>query len=738
VRYLTNIDLNGNQLLNAKIQNLASAPASPTEGLIYHNTTDHNTYVYSGTAWVSLEAVTTLAGTSPVTVTNNGNNSYTISVAAATESAAGLLSSADKTTIDNLPSNLALKAPLASPNFTVSVGNPVKITTGVTKAAGLNTNEAFRIQSSDNQALFQVMQNGDTVIGGILTVNGTGTSTFAGDVNIAGNLTVQHNATAQAQLAANNFEVTGDLKVDGNSILGSADDTHTTNIYGVTTIHSGIPIGTGSSSVAAFAVMDNSATPQPLFQVMQNGDTVVGGILHVSGTGTSTFNGDVSIAGKLSVAQSSTVTGTMSGSDLTISGNLVVQGNTTLGDQSTDVLTVQGQVTLPSTTTIGTVTPTELSYVHGVTSSIQTQLGASNLLTQIKTVDGSGSGLDADLLDGNNGTWYQARANHTGTQTASTISDFNTAVQTNTLNSLAVPTSSVSMNSHTITNLADPVNPQDAATKNYVDGVAQGLDIKQSVRVVSTTNVAIATGGLLTIDGVTLVAGNRVLLTGQTTGTENGIYVAASGAWTRASDSSTNAEVTSGMFTFVEEGSTHKSTGWVLQTANPITLGTTSLSFTQFSGAGTYLAGNGLSLSGGTFSVLSANTAHISVSSSGVDISSTYAGQNTITTLGTVTTGTWNATAVAVAYGGTGATTASAARANLGATTKYSQTVGDGSSTSITVTHNLNTSDVIVQVRDASTNVQVYCDVTNASVNTITLAFSSAPASNAYRVVVIG
>lgn len=128
-----------------------------------------------------------------------------------------------------------------------------------------------------------------------------------------------------------------------------------------------------------------------------------------------------------------------------------------------------------------------------------------------------------------------------------------------------------------------PTSNMHAATKQYVDNIASGLDVKASVRVASTANIDLATGGLLTIDGITLIAGNRVLVKNQTTGSQNGIYDAATGSWSRSSDADSNAEVTGGIFTFVEEGTANAGTGWVLSTPDPITVDTTSLTFVQFS-----------------------------------------------------------------------------------------------------------------------------------------------------------
>ena len=201
---------------------------------------------------------------------------------------------------------------------------------------------------------------------------------------------------------------------------------------------------------------------------------------------------------------------------------------------------------------------------------------------------------------------------------------------------------------------ADPVNDLEAATKQYVDAVATGLDLKASVRVATTANITLVNEQ--TIDGVVLSAGDRVLVKNQTNAEENGIYVVVDGgAWTRAldADNSPNGEVTSGMFTFVEEGTTNGSSGWVLATENPIILDTTELSFTKFSSAGAFTAGAGLVQNGSDFDVV--GTANrITVNPDSIDIASTYVGQTSITTLGTITTGVWNGTLIGAVYGGTG------------------------------------------------------------------------------------
>ena len=159
----------------------------------------------------------------------------------------------------------------------------------------------------------------------------------------------------------------------------------------------------------------------------------------------------------------------------------------------------------------------------------------------------------------------------------------------------------VNVNNSRITNVTDPTQAQDAATKAYVDAVKQALDIKDSVRVATTAAITIASdlGVGDAIDGVTLADGDRVLVKNQTDASQNGIYVAGSSP-VRSADANASSEVTSGMFCFVEEGTVNGDNGFVLTTNDPITLDTTDLTFTQFNGAGQIIAGDALWKSGNT------------------------------------------------------------------------------------------------------------------------------------------
>ena len=169
-----------------------------------------------------------------------------------------------------------------------------------------------------------------------------------------------------------------------------------------------------------------------------------------------------------------------------------------------------------------------------------------------------------------------------------------------TLDVITPPAADLNLNSKKITALADPVAATDGANKQYVDNTAQGLDAKASVKAASTGNLTLS--GTQTVDGIALVANDRVLIKDQSTVSQNGIYSVQSGAWTRVSDMDTWAEVP-GAYVWVEQGSVNADTGWVSTADQGGTLNTTPITWTQFTGAAQLTAGAGLTKTGNTFDV---------------------------------------------------------------------------------------------------------------------------------------
>lgn len=298
-----------------------------------------------------------------------------------------------------------------------------------------------------------------------------------------------------------------------------------------------------------------------------------------------------------------------------------------------------------------------------------------------------------------------------GTQTGITLT-YNDGVPSvdfvvGALHTLPAPTGSLSLNSQKITNLATPTASTDGATKGYVDSAINGTSWKNAARVATTAAGTLASSfeNGDSVDGVTLATGDRILIKNQGTASENGLYVVnASGAPTRASDADTAAELPN-MAVFIEEGTVNADTAWVLTTNAPITVGSTSLTYAQFAGAGSYVAGNGLDLTGNTFSV--------NVDNSTIEI---------------------NADALRVKDGGI-----SDAKLASTFTKKYATNVGDGTSTTITVTHGLGSRDVTVSVHDnSSPYAEVYPEIQKTSTTQVSLVFATAPASSKYRCVVVG
>jgi hypothetical protein len=320
-------------------------------------------------------------------------------------------------------------------------------------------------------------------------------------------------------------------------------------------------------------------------------------------------------------------------------------------------------------------------------------------------------------------TFGGSSANGTGTSVARNDHTHGTPVHDNTahsainLNALATPTADLNLNNYKITNLATPTASTDAATKGYVDGVAEGLHIHAASYAATTANLnatysngTSGVGATLTnagaqaafaTDGVSPSINARILVKNQTTTSQNGIYTlttvgTGSTNWvlTRATDFDTAAEISGGDFTFVDAGSTLANTGWV-SVDEVTTVGTDPIVFQQFSGAGTYTASTGVLLTGTNFTGVVVASGGLSVGASGFELDTTIAVR------------------------------------------KYATNVGDGTATTYTVSHNLGTKDVIVSVYDnSSPYAELICDVQHTSTTAITLLFSVAPTSNQYRVVV--
>lgn len=259
---------------------------------------------------------------------------------------------------------------------------------------------------------------------------------------------------------------------------------------------------------------------------------------------------------------------------------------------------------------VSAVTSTEAGYLSGVTSAIQTQLNAKANDNIVIKKDGSVTYTANQPMGG---------FKLTGLGAGTTAGDSVRYEQVILRDGSQAFTGDQSMGSHKLTNVTDPTSAQDAATKNYVDSLTNGLSWKQAVRAATTTNGTLASsfedGDV--IDGVTLSTGDRILIKNQTASENNGIYtVNASGAPTRALDMDSWSEVPAAAC-FVEEGTVNADKAYVCTSDQGGTLGTTAITFVQFSSASSYVAGNGITISGQT---ISANLDNVTLDFTGTQI----------------------------------------------------------------------------------------------------------------------
>jgi hypothetical protein len=276
------------------------------------------------------------------------------------------------------------------------------------------------------------------------------------------------------------------------------------------------------------------------------------------------------------------------------------------------------------------------------------------------------------------------------------------------VNSFAAATGALAMGGNQITGL-NTVQTTSGQAASYdfviaqIQAAAAGIASKPPVMCIATSNITLS--GLQTLDSYTTLAADRVLVTGQTTATQNGVYNAASGAWTRVTDDgSAPGEIEPGAMWLIVNGTVYGGSQWRCSTTGTITIGTTSITIVQFASASLYSAGNGITLTGTAFSVNAASSVGSSgpggglvVSGSGVAIDTTVVAR------------------------------------------KYSGTIGDGTTTQIVVTHNLNTQDVVMSCRLASTPYSVVdCDMAATSTTTATFGFAVAPVASSLRVTVLG
>ena len=400
----------------------------------------------------------------------------------------------------------------------------------------------------------------------------------------------------------------GNLITDFNS-LDSAVDGISTDLGNLTTDFnntvSGISTDLGNLTTD---INELNTDLGNLTTTVTNLDTNKASLESPTFTGTVTLPSTTSI-GDVSATELGYINGVTSDIQTQIDGKLATStASSTYAPLSAPTFT--GTVTLPSTTSIGNVTSTEIAYLDGVTSAIQTQLDAK-APTASPTFTGTVSGITATMV---------------GLGNVDNTSDANKPVSTATQTALD---GKLSLSGGTMTGALTlsgaPTQANHAATKAYADSISEGLHVHASCVAATTANVnlsnALENGDVL--DGVTLVTGDRVLVKNQSTASENGIYVVqASGAALRASDFNEPLEVDGGDFVFVTGGTVNDNTGWVQTATNVVTIGTDPITFVQFAGAGTITAGTNISVNGSEISVVNNPTfSGLITASSGVAFS---------------------------------------------------------------------------------------------------------------------
>ena len=508
------------------------------------------------------------------------------------------------------------------------------------------------ITSTDTNGDINITPNGtgDVVIDGLkypqadgsadqfLKTDGSGQLSFA---TVVSNFTVSDNAGTPNTTS---FDTGDTLKISGGTnITSTLSDSGTT-----TTVTLDVATATTSDlGVASFATADFGVTSG----AVSLNDAVVKTVTTDSGAMTPSSHG-------FSVLGGEGMNVTHSGTTVTVAGELASTSNIGVAKFNSADFAVSGA---------GDVT------IHSVSNAQLAGSIANNKLANDGITIGSDDTSLGDTITDLNGLTSVDVDNITldGNTVSTTNSDGNLILSPNGTGSVTVPSGYESRGGFGSDSLVN---------KSYVDSVANGLDVKKSVRVATTAalsatynngagTLTASSNGAIVIDGVTLSTDDRVLVKdfdGSSTPTHvaNGFYKvtntggeSATFVLTRTPDADAASELTPGAFTFVEQGTDNADNGYVLTTDGSVTLGTSAITFEQFSGAGQIDAGNGLTKSGNTINAVG-TADKITVSADAITIATTYVGQNSITTLGTITTGTWNGSTLGSAYGGTGLTAA--------------------------------------------------------------------------------
>lgn len=822
-QFLTGLNLNKNELLNAKIQSLptSQAPSSPVTGQIFFDTDLSQLKVWNGTAWTVISNGTTVAAAIDALTTDaieeGTTNKYYTTSRAKTDAAAlltgatltnititgngsGLTITAENgvadSTTDDLEEGLtnlyftdqrAIDAVGGSATSANTPNTVVKRDGAGAFAAGTITTNAVTSQETDNFTLtgdnnvtinatngsIDLYVNNAAYVNEDEIVTISATQTLSNKTLVDPALKDRVSFTDNSDVERMHIEYSG----TGATRVISEDDISIRSVNGDVILFPGSDAswggngGTGRAYVgwgndATGAGLGNEILTRDASQVITN-KTVNDELYFTNPSTAPTIDGGIKINDSTEVFEIHSYTAgiellTNTG-DITLSPDGSVHVNGSLyatGTIDGRVVNVGGTASENAGELYVRKADDSVVFAVNTTDSIvdingTLQVGPSYAAIEI-SADGSGNGVvyapNNNLLlqsdNGNSGVYLGSVANENRVVTQGASQE----LTNKTLGASTALSAALDADGYKIINLATPTAPSDAATKAYVDNATAGLTWKNAVNLLSSTNVDISgeMAGTV-IDGHAAFTSEhnhyRILLTGQTTDSENGIYYlqwdgnnANSGIEAiRATDADVYTEL-NGATVFVQEGDVYGQSAWTQ--ANHYITDFTGQDWVQFSGGSQIVAGDGLTKNGNEINAVG-TADRITVNADSIDIASTYAGQESIDTLGTITTGEWNGTTIDIAYGGTNATNAADARANLGATTKYAVNnpalTATGGQVSWVVTHNLGTEDVIVQLKDISSKELVEVDVDITSTNTVTLSWvSGSVVDNSFRVVVVG
>ena len=536
--------------------------------------------------------------------------------------------------------NTAGKVVASTLESNVTTGTAPFVVTSTTKVTNLNADllDGYSTATTATGNTVVIRDTDGSFSANIITATLSGAATTAGTVTTA----AQPNITSVGTLTS--------LGVNGTvtAVAFTANTgVFTGNGSGLSAIAGANVTGTVSSATTAgtvtTAAQPNITSVGTLSSLAVTGNASAGNV-NAGNLLTANFvAGTLTTAAQPNVTSVGTLTGlSVDGSNITLANGVYVGNGSGLSALAGGNVTGQVGNALVAGTVYTNAQPNITSV--GTLSS----LAVTGNATAGNVYANSGT-IGASLLTGTLTTAAQPNITSVGTLSSLAVTGNVAAGNLTTTGVLSVTGTGVSsiagnldMTSNTIINLASPTNPNDAATKQYVDDVAQGLHTHDSCNAATDSTLATISGGTVTynngtagvgatltttgsyttIDGVTLSNGMRILVKNEANAAHNGIYDRTSTTvLTRSSDFDTPTEMAGGDFTFVNAGTLYDNTGWVMP--DPVTtVGTTAVNWVQFSGAGTYTAGTGLTLTGSVFSV--------------------NASQTQVTALGTVTSGTWN------------------------------------------------------------------------------------------------